>query len=77
MGGLIYREADPMTEPQRIQSHAYRVLRASARRVLRLVENEITRQGVLYRFSEQLYSHPRSPKAERSTPGGAYHPAEP
>jgi DNA polymerase III subunit epsilon len=23
------------------------------------------------------YSHPRSPKAERSTPGGAYHPAEP
>ena len=23
------------------------------------------------------YSHPRSPNAERSTPGGAYHPAEP
>ena len=22
-------------------------------------------------------SHPRSPNAERSTPGGAYHPAEP
>jgi hypothetical protein len=24
-----------------------------------------------------IYSHPRSPNAERSTPGGAYHPAEP
>ena len=24
-----------------------------------------------------VYSHPRSPNAERSTPGGAYHPAEP
>ena len=23
------------------------------------------------------YSHPRSPNTERSTPGGAYHPAEP
>src|SRR5258705_13992101 len=34
-----------MTEPERIQSHAYSVLRASARRVLRLVESEITRQG--------------------------------
>jgi integrase len=25
----------------------------------------------------ERYSHPRSPNAERSTPGGAYHPAEP
>ena len=25
----------------------------------------------------RYYSHPRSPNAERSTPGGAYHPAEP
>jgi non-specific serine/threonine protein kinase len=24
-----------------------------------------------------IYSHPRSPNAERSTPDGAYHPAEP
>ena len=34
-----------MTDPQRTQSHAYCVLRASARRVLRLVESEIARQG--------------------------------
>ena len=26
---------------------------------------------------DRRYSHPRSPNAERSTPGGAYHPAEP
>ena len=34
-----------MTYPQGTQSHAYLVLRASARRVLRLVESEIARQG--------------------------------
>ena len=40
--------------------------------------------GSLYAFGKQLgdsgsasVSHPRSPNAERSTPGGAYHPAEP
>src|SRR5260370_4714347 len=27
--------------------------------------------------SSRRYSHPRSPNAERSTPGGAYHPVEP
>jgi len=27
--------------------------------------------------SSRHYSHPRSPNAERSTPGGAYHPVEP
>jgi hypothetical protein len=25
----------------------------------------------------ERYNQPRSPNAERSTPGGAYHPAEP
>jgi len=45
MGGLIYLEVDPMTDPRRTQSHAYLVLHASARRVLRLVESEIARQG--------------------------------
>jgi hypothetical protein len=29
------------------------------------------------RFGGEPQSHPRSPNAERSTPGGAYHPAEP
>jgi hypothetical protein len=40
--------------------------------------------GIPYAFSGQLedsggasVNHPRSPNAERSTPGGAYHPAEP
>src|SRR5882724_6991343 len=40
--------------------------------------------GMPYAFSGRLedsggasVSHPRSPNAERSTPGGAYHPAEP
>ena len=28
-------------------------------------------------ITAKRYSHPRLPNAERSTPGGAYHPAEP
>ena len=34
-----------MAEPQRTQSPAFLALRASTKRVLRLVELEITRQG--------------------------------
>ena len=34
-----------MAEPERTRSPAYLMLRASARRVLRLVESEIARQG--------------------------------
>jgi hypothetical protein len=33
--------------------------------------------GFLPATAAGRYSHPRSPNAERSTPGGAYHPAEP
>ena len=33
--------------------------------------------GALPTTAAERYSHPRSPNAERSTPGGAYHPAEP
>ena len=44
--------------------------------LLRLLDG-LYRQAPAAFVADRRYSHPRSPNSERSTPGGAYHPAEP
>ena len=58
------------------------MLRPRENRDLRLISSHLTvTPEAVVKLTEGRalagrYSHPRSPNAERSTPGGAYHPPE-